>query len=929
MSPDPTSSFGALPEPGLRAREEHLAMAFNSALDMMMLIKVEPDVVLRIVSVNRTYLEKIRALGFDFTPGDLEGRTLAEVVAVYGFDAETIRLMRSRFEQVIRTRQVLEFREITPTSGGVFYGRTTLTPITDANGECGYILYSAQDIGAQVRAEEALRENQRVLSTLLANLAGMAYRCRNDAQWTMEFVSEGCRELTGYAPASLIGNRDISYEQIIHADDRERLRREFGEALAAGRRFEIIYRIVTAGGEVRWVLEHALAIGSEDGPVEFIEGIIMDITARKGAELALAEKERTLSAILDHSFEFIGLLDAGGRLLRANQTSLDAIGVRPPEVEGKYFWDTPWWTHSEAERQRLRDAVARAAQGEFVRFETSHPAPDGRLLHVDFSLKPVRDEQGRVVMMIPEGRDITEHKAARAALAESEEKFAKAFRSSPYLISISEVATGRYLDVNAGFERVSGYTRDEVIGRTSFELGIWVNAADREELMRGLRERGAVRGMQIDFRVKGGRIITVLCQGELIDLAGRACLLSTIEDITERRQTEKEKALLEVQLRQNQKLEALGTLAGGIAHDFNNILTAIIVNQEVALMDINSPADLKVRLNEISRASKRAKDLVHQILTFSRQQPYKRERQKLQPIAKETLSLVRASLPSTIEIVAELSADAPPARVDATQVHQILMNLCTNAAHAMRDGAGLLTVRLAAESLDEAGCRLYPGLVPGGYARLTVKDTGCGMDDEVMARLFEPFFTTKGPGEGTGLGLPVVHGIIKDYEGGIFVRSRVGEGSTFDLFFPAATEAETVQPQAPLQIHAGRGESVLLVDDEPAIGEAIAAMLRKIGYRVEKFSEPLLALERLRANPGGFDVLITDRTMPRLTGPMLVAQAQIIRPRLPAIVMSGLNSNLTDGEAAQQAIYTTIAKPPDMAGMSQAVRQALAAGKIS
>jgi two-component system, cell cycle sensor histidine kinase and response regulator CckA len=1033
---------------GLKDKEHHLAMVFNSARDMMLLAKVEPGVLVRIVSVNRTYIETVRAEGFDLKAGDLEGLTFENLVGLFRFDAETVAVMRERIERVIRTRETLEFNEVTRTDGGVFHGRTTLTPIPDATGACGFVLYSSEDITPQMRAEQALAENQRVLATLMANLPGMAYRCRNDAQWTMEFVSEGCQELTGYPPDSLIGNRDLSYECLIYPDDRERVRQEVDAALASGLRFELTYRIVTVDGSVKWVNEQGIAIKGQDGAVVYLEGIVTDITARKCAEMALIESERTLSAILDHSFQFIGLLDLSGRVIKSNLTSLEAIGVRREEVEGRYFWETPWWTHSVVEQQRLRDAINRASGGEFVRFETSHLAKDGRMISVDFSLKPVRDEQGRVVMMIPEGRDVTEQKNAAAALLlseekfhrafesspnnivisrqsdglimdanqaflrardmkidqvrgrtvfelglwadvssrqrlleelqrsgrvrdypmeinlpgggrgtvllavdpivvqgelcmlttsiditekieaeralrESEEKFAKAFRNSPYSLTISDMETGRYIDVNSGFELLSGYTRAEVLGRTSSELNLWLDLADREKLIRRLQETGTVRGLELSFRAKDGRVVITLCNCERIELAGRSCLLNVIEDISERRRSEKEKALLEAQLRQNQKLESLGTLAGGIAHDFNNILTAIMVNQEVAMMDLRNPESLTLRLNEISRASKRAKDLVSQILTFSRQQPYRRERQQLQPIIKETLSLVRASTPSTIEMVQELSADAPASRVDATQVHQIVMNLCTNAAHAMRERSGRLTVQLRTEVLDEGTRLLYPGLAPGSYARLTVQDTGCGMTDEVKARLFEPFFTTKGPGEGTGLGLPVVHGIIKDYEGGIFVQSRLGEGSVFDLFFPAATEMEASRSQPPVVVHFGRGESVLLVDDEPSVCDAVAAMLRKIGYRVEKFSEPLFALERLRHHPESFDILITDRTMPRLTGPALIAQAQLLRPGLPALLMSGLNYESPMGGSEAKTTYASIAKPVSMAALSQAVRHAL------
>jgi PAS domain S-box-containing protein len=390
-------------------------------------------------------------------------------------------------------------------------------------------------------------------------------------------------------------------------------------------------------------------------------------------------------------------------------------------------------------------------------------------------------------------------------------------------------------------------------------------------------------------------------------------------DITAHRRAEQQKAALEAQLRQTQKLEALGTLAGGIAHDFNNILTAIIGNQELALMELDAPEDLRRSLDGIGQASKRAKELVRQILTFSRKQQPERKPQSLQPIVAEVLGLLRASLPVTIEICPDLSLDAPIVLADGNQIHQVAMNLCTNAAHAMRGRPGRLSVRLARRLLDAAASQALPELRPGRYALLTISDTGCGMSAEVLARIFEPFFTTKGPGEGTGLGLAVVHGIMKDHDGAIAVRSQPGVGTTFELYFPEAVEADVAVREADTGILPGRGECILVVDDEEAICAVIGAMLEKIGYRAETFDDPRAALERLRAAPAAFDLLLTDRTMPHLSGPELVAQVHIVRPNIPAFMMSGLSDE--DPAAGQE--YGLVAKPIDIANLSHILRHAL------
>jgi PAS domain S-box-containing protein len=1035
-------------EQRLRVQERQLAMIFNSSRDMMMLVRVEPGVLFRVVSVNREYLSKVHAVGYRYTAEDFAGKTCDEVMALFGFPPTAVEAIRAQYRQVIETRQVLAYDEEKSGPAGVFHGRTTISPLLDETGACAFVLYATQDITAQRVAEQ---ERQR--------------------------------------------------------------------------------------------------------------------------------SEEMLRAILDHSFQFIGLLDREGRLLRPNQTSLDAVGVSREEVVGKYFWDTPWWTHSPAEQARLREAVGRAAQGEFVRYETTHPTAAGRMLTIDFSLKPVRDERGTVVAIIPEGRDITESKEAEQALRESEEKFAKAFRASPQAMSIAslddgryleinqahqelfgyqpeevvgrtpaelgivmdasvtlgalnelrnrgrvrdlqlnartrdgrvitvlnnaelirvggrdcalltsrditaqlqaeralreseakfaaafrvspdfsaivdyetgrhievndaivsffgysreeiigktalelgmipseeprarmlellnrdgkvrgmrtpartrdgrevtvelsaeivhirgrkcilrisrdittalkaeqalreseekfarafrsspqalvitEIPSGRYIDVNLGFERLTGYSREEVIGRTAVEIGIWENQADREDLMRRMQREGWARDVEYVFRGKQQQRVITRCSFEQIEVSGRRCLLSVIEDITERRRAEEGKAALEEQLRQNQKLEALGTLAGGIAHDFNNILTAIIVNQELALMDIHEPVDLRRRLEEIGQASGRAKELVRQILTFSRQQPHEKLRQRLQLIVREALGLLRSSLPTTIEIRQDLSPETPPVLADASQIHQVVMNLCTNAAHAMRESGGRLTVRLASRQLDAAACCALPGLQPGAYAQLTVTDTGHGMDAATLAHIFEPFFTTKGPGEGTGLGLAMVHGIVQNHHGGIFVHSLPGAGTTFDLFFPEDPGTDSTAPMSGSAIVPGHGESVLVVDDEESICFAVGAMLRKIGYRVETFTDPSAALERFKAGPSQFQLLLTDRTMPHITGPALIARMREWWPGLPALLMSGHDSPGGTHSVPPHADYGLVAKPLDIADLSRVVRDALKSSSTS
>lgn len=341
----------------------------------------------------------------------------------------------------------------------------------------------------------------------------------------------------------MIGNRDISWEMIVHPEDRARIRDDFNLDARPGLRSEGTYRIVTADGREKWVIERALALGGADGGISHYEGIVTDITELKHAELAVAEKERALSAILDHSFQFIGLLDADGRILRSNRTALESVGATEPEVAGKFFWDTPWWAGMPEEQAKLRDAVARVGRGEFVHFQTRHPGADGRVLHVDFSLKPVFGADGRVALMIPEGRDITEIRQAQEALRFSEEKFHRAFHGSPNIICISRLADGLMLEVNETFGREYGVPPELARGRTSMELGIWADTSERAEFVARLRRDGRVRDLFRERTMAGGRRRALLVSVEPILIDGEPCLLTTSVDVTA--QTEAERALRE------------------------------------------------------------------------------------------------------------------------------------------------------------------------------------------------------------------------------------------------------------------------------------------------------------------------------------------------------------------------------------------------
>ncbi len=924
MATDPTATRADPPderdgghsaiEAQLRTREQQLAMVFNSARDMMLFAQVEPGVVFRVVSVNRRYLETVRAAGFKVSAQDFEGRTFAEAVAVFGFAPATVAEIRARYEQVIRTRQLLEYDEVTRTAGGVFYGRSTITPILDGAGNCGYLLYSSLDFTDRRRAEEALRESEEKFGT--------AFRASPDAISVHDMASgryvdanPGVLRFFGCTREEIIGRSPTELGFWVELEERN----AFIECLQRDRSVrDFVARFRLRSGEIRQAALSAewVEIGGRPHNVT----VLRDLTARLLAEQALRESEEKFATAFRVSPDIMSITEFDdGRYIEVNEAHERLFGFSRAESIGRSPLEL-----GILRTEAVRDEMVRRLleeNGHLRDFKVEAWNRQGSPLTLQLSAEVI--QFGGRKCILRNSHDITAAVKAEQALRESEAKFAVAFRSSPYSLTISELATGRYVDVNDGFEKLSGYTRAEVLGRTSTELGLWVNAADRDELVRRLRGNIEVRSLETEFIGRGGRRVQARCSCEAIDLDGTPCILTVLEDITSQRDAERDRTRLEAQLRQSQKLEALGTLAGGIAHDFNNILSAMIVYRELAVMDINRPAALRQHLAEIGAASNRAKELVRQILTFSRQQQQERSAVQLHPVVREALQLLRASLPTTIEIVPVIDEQTPQVLANTSQVHQVMMNLGTNAAHAMRDRPGRLTVTLRSRQLDEAQAGAHPGLRSGAYVQLSVADTGRGMDEATLARIFEPFFTTKGPGEGTGLGLSVVHGIMEDHDGAVLAHSRPGLGTTFDLYFPHYAGAASAVLDRDESTPRGAGESVLLIDDESPLCEAMRATLQKLGYRVTACTNPVDAVARFRAAPLGFDVVVTDHTMPRMTGLDVIHELHGVRPDLPALLVSGLSGTWTPDKLRGFSIRELVAKPVDFASLAQAVRRAL------
>ena len=513
--------------------------------------------------------------------------------------------------------------------------------------------------------------------------------------------------------------------------------------------------------------------------------------------------------------------------------------------------------------------------------------------------------------------------AAEAGLQESEARYKQLFQQSPAGVYEVDFTTGKLVSVNDMICEYTGYSREELLTMSALDL-LTPESQERflERLAKIMDGQPVKAVVEYQIKLKNGDRIWVLLNARYT-YAGDTITGATVvvHNISELKKAEEQKRQLEIQLQQAQKMEAIGTLAGGVAHDFNNILGAILGYAQLAQLDNSLTPKIHGYIQQILQASERAKELVRQILAFSRQSKSEKLPADMTVIAKEALKLLRASIPTSIEIRQAIEPNLGTVEVDQTEIHQVLMNLCTNALHALEETGGVLEVGLEQVVLTEKEISSNDDITPGDYLQLTVADTGHGMDRETLERIFDPYFTTKSVGEGTGLGLATVHGIVKDHQGSISVSSAPGRGTTFRLLFPVIAGVSESRPETFELLPSGT-ERILFVDDEVALVEIGRGMLEKLGYRVEIRTSPREALEAFRANPEKFDLLITDMTMPFMTGDQLAYEFRKLRPTIPIIVATGFSKALTPEKIVRMGINGMIMKPFTLQDMATAVRDA-------
>jgi len=731
----------------------------------------------------------------------------------------------------------------------------------------------------------------------------------------IEWHNDAFARLTGYEGNALVGKNtrvlypsDEEYERVGHELDRGLREEGIGKAEA---------QVLTQDGRT---VPCSLRLSPLD-PTDLSKGVIgtvMDSTECKEAQMALAASEQRFRRALEHIPDVVVMYDTDLRIRYINEATRkitgrpasDFIGRRDEEVWPPNVHETYMPTLRKAIRTRKIQHV-----------DTDVVLPGRGLRNLRVTCVPVLDETQRVREVLGITHDFTEGNQAARRLREAFDIINK----SPAVVFLWRNAEGWPVEyASDNVEELFGYTVEELLsGRVSYAETI-----HPDDLERVVTEVGhhSADAQSVRFSHEPYRIVTKSGETKWVDdrtfirrdEQGRIThYQGMVLDVTERK-------LLGDQLRQSQKMEAIGTLAGGIAHDFNNLLYVILGNTELALDGTAKDSKAYDCLAQVCSAGKRAGDLVDRILTFSRSKEPKKEPVCVQSVATEVLGLLRGSLPSTIEIREEIDAECAEIVADHSEVYQVILNLCTNAFQAMRDGGGGLRLQLRETSICREEASRIPGIEAGRYAQLTVEDNGRGMEDSTVRRAFEPYFTTKEVGEGTGLGLATVHGIVKRLGGAITVSTELGKGTKFDVLFPVHKgSGPTTKGPAAEKERSGRKEHILFVDDEVSVAILGEASLRSLGYRATGFTDSRKALEAFRADPSRFDLVITDQTMPGLTGADLVKEMMLIRPDVPIIVCTGFSETLSREQAEAMGVREYLQKPILRKTLGRAVRRVL------
>jgi PAS domain S-box-containing protein len=884
-------------ERALAASEEQYRGVFNASADALVLWNSE----LRVVDVNPAYLRIYRQRRED--------------VVGFGYPAHYPREYVEKRQRLIRRALAGETCELQTQSyrpdGELFEVEWRVVPVLH-RGE-PHALAIARDITERKRAEQALASSEEQYRGIF-NASADALVLWNSELRIVD-VNPAYLRIYGFTREQVVGTgypADLPAEYV--AERLQLVRRALeGEACelqtqayrANGERFEVDLRVIPI---MHRGIPHVLAIAR-------------DITERKAAEAALRASEEQYRAIFNASADALILWDSSYRRVDVNPAYERTYGWTRAEVIGRGY------EHPQFPAEYIRprhELVRRALAGEGCSAELEAIRKDGKRLLTEVHAIPFRHRGEPHVLAI--ARDITERKVAEAALRASEEQYRAIFAASADAMVLRDEQM-RVVDVNPAFLALVQRPREEIVGRVH---PAFVIAPEREAAEDLLRSALAGRPGKLEVKTVGADGVTreVEVRAAPMQYQGRPHVLAIARDVTAERRAERESRRLETQLRQAQKMEAIGQLTGGIAHDFNNILASVMGYVVLAEERASDREDAKAveYLGQALASCRRARDLIQQMLTFSRGGRGEPRAVDLGMLVRDTTPMLRASLPSTLQLVQQCDEQAPPVWIDEIQAHQVLLNLAINARDAMA-GAGVVRIGVHLRDASGAVCSSCRHTLAGEYVELSVADRGGGIAPELIERIFDPFFTTKAPGKGSGMGLSTVHGIVHEYGGHVVVDSAPGEGSVFRVLWPATTAAapSSAAATAAPRRRARLSGQVLLIDDEAAVLGSMREMMSRWGLRVEAHAHAESALASYEATPERFDVVVTDLAMPNFSGLHLAARVRA-RRRLPVLLCSGFVDERGLAAARRLGLAAVLHKPVEAEQLHAALEAALANG---
>lgn len=808
------------------------------------------------------------------------------------------------------------------------------------------ILVNTIDITERKQQEDALRESEKRLLQIIDFLPDEILVI--DRQGRVIAWNRNMEELTGVASEDMIGKGNYEYSIPLYGR-RQPILIDLvfmsDEELKSKTQYASLKRIddcLYAEGDVQvrgktrsqWAIARPLydSMGNVVGAIESVR----DVTERKQAKDLLVKANKQLEDIIEFLPDATLIVNSERKIIAWNHAMEEMTGVAKTEVLGEDHSAVtiPFYGHR---RQYIIDYILDEDEellSKYAWFEHKGNtynaeafAPSlygGKGAHIWVAASPMYDDQGRMIAVIESIRDITDRRQAEDALRCSEANYRMVIENIQDVLYRSD-ADGRLLMVSPSALKLFGYTSlEECLGKPIAET-FYYQPEKRSEFFELIKQHGKVTNYEVELkRVDGTPVMVEASCNAYYDEAGNfAGVEGVFRDISARKQAEQERKKLEEQLIQVQKMEAIGTLAGGIAHDFNNILSGIMGYTELSMSMVKEQPRVYQHMEQVMAAAKRAGDLVKQILTFCRKAQQETRPIAMAPIIQEVVRFMRASLPSSIELKLSIEAESDVIMADASQLHQVLVNLCTNAGHAMKEQGGVLDICLKEISIDSYSLLPHALTNAEHYLELTVRDTGKGIEPENLPRIFEPYFTTKGAGEGTGLGLALVHGIVKSHGGDIRVYSEVGKGTIFRIYLPLLEQGTDHEEQIDQGIPTGSGQCILLVDDEEMLAELDRAMLEELGYSVITETDPLKALETFKNNADRIELVITDKTMPHMGGFELVRQIRQVRSDMTVILYSGFQEIEDIEKSRALGINQLLPKPFNMVDLANAVHGAL------